>query len=95
MNKREARSVLASVMAGYRSQPYALLAERVGQEDVFESAGPSGAVYQVEVQFFWDDRPGGPVHVLGAIDDGGLRAFLPLCDDFIASDDGEGLRTQG
>jgi hypothetical protein len=28
------------------------------------------------------------VHVLGAIDDGGLRAFVPLCDDFIMAPDG-------
>jgi hypothetical protein len=31
---------------------------------------------------------GGPLRVLGSIDDGGWRALSPLCDDFVLAPDG-------
>jgi hypothetical protein len=45
-------------------------------------------VYQLEFSVVWDGRPGGDVHVLGAIDDGRWRAFVPLTRDFIKAADG-------
>jgi hypothetical protein len=39
----------------------------------------------VEIQTFWDSQPGGNVRVMGSIDDGGWRAFLPLSRSFIKS----------
>ena len=33
-------------------------------------------------------RPGGNVRVIGSIDDGGWRAFVPLSDSFIKAADG-------
>lgn len=53
-----------------------------------EVTGPSGVVYQVEVEAFWDDRKRRDLRVLASIDDGGWRAFSPLCDDFIIATDG-------
>lgn len=53
-----------------------------------EREGASGAAYQFEIEVFWDDKPGGDVRVMGSIDDGGLRAFLPLCEAFIMSPSG-------
>jgi hypothetical protein len=50
--------------------------------------GRSGANYQIETQVFWDDRSRSYLRVLVSIDDGGLRAFFPLSDDFVVSRDG-------
>lgn len=50
--------------------------------------GPSGTVYQIEIEAFWDGRPGGEIRMMGSIDDGGLRALMPLTDDFIIRPDG-------
>ena len=36
----------------------------------------------------WDAHPNGNVRVSAGIDDGGLRAFLPLTSDFIKAPDG-------
>jgi hypothetical protein len=47
--------------------------------------GASGACYQIEIQASWDDKPNGNIRVVGSIDDGGLRAFFPLTEDFIKS----------
>jgi len=53
-----------------------------------EVRGPSDASYQLEVEAVWDKRPVGNLRVFGHIDDGGLRAVLPLTEDFIMAPDG-------
>jgi hypothetical protein len=44
-------------------------------------------MYQVEIQFVWDDRAGGNVRVLGSIDDGGWHAWVPVSRSFLKSSD--------
>jgi hypothetical protein len=85
MDRQEARSVLRERLAGYRRLPFAALAAKVGTEEHEELVGPSGAQYQTEIWFSWDSTPGGTVRVMGAIDDGGWRAFIPLCDSILAA----------
>jgi hypothetical protein len=83
--------ILAEHLARYRSRSYAELAAwaRQSRTDTAEAAGPSGTRYQIEVQVFWDDKPEGDVRVGASIDDGGIRAFLPLTDSFILSPQGQ------
>lgn len=88
MDKGEARTILASVISKLRIEGYDELRNRHGGPEMREVTGPSGAVYQVEVQVFWDDRAERNLRVLGSIDDGGLSAFKPLSDDFIIAPDG-------
>lgn len=47
--------------------------------------GDSGTDYQIEIEVMWDGKGGGDLRVLGSIDDGGVRAFCPLCDSFIVT----------
>ena len=91
MDKKEARSILAEHLTRYRSRSYAELAAwvREGRVDTPQAVAPSGTRYQIEVQFFWDDKPHGDVRVCASIDDGGIRAFLPLTDSFILSPEGK------
>jgi hypothetical protein len=91
MDKKEAYSILAEHLARYRTRSYAELAAwvREGRIDTPEVVGQSGQQYQIEVQFFWDDKPGDDVRVVGSVSDGrGIRAFLPLTDSFILSPEG-------
>ena len=89
MNKLEAKALLAKELEGWRQRPYVDLASLVGGDPVTgEVIGEKGEFYQFEIQVFWDRNPGGDIRVLGAIDDGGIRAFFPLCDDFILASDG-------
>ena len=91
MDTKEARSILAKHLARYRSRSYAALADliREGRVETAEEVLPSGSRYQIEIQFFWDDKPDGSARVLGCIDDGrGMRAFFPLTDSFILSSAG-------
>jgi len=84
MDKQEVASILSEHLAGYRSRSYAQLTALVhaGRVEAREVVAPSGARYQIEVQFFWDDGPSGDVR------DGGIRASVPLTNTFILSPEG-------
>jgi hypothetical protein len=89
MDKEEAKRVLEDHLQNYRRRSYDDLALLLGETQVAELPGASGATYQIEVEVCWDDQPGGSIRVLGAIDDGSFRAALtPLCDDFLLAPDG-------
>ena len=87
MDKSEAQKVLSEQLARFGQRTYSELLALVesGHVEDFEIRGASGTTYQVEVQFFWDDKPRGAVRVIGSIDDGGLRAFVPLTQTFLVS----------
>lgn len=90
MDHEEALDVLGRFLIPLRELSYAELRERTtnGVIDIHEATGASGAMYQVEIQYFWDGDPGVNVRVLGAVDDGGLRALMPVAGDFIKAPDG-------
>lgn len=88
MNKEEARRILKAQLGRYRERSYKELVELVDQSETQEIVSPSGVAYQLEIQIFWDDMPGGNLRVLASVDDGGWRAFAPLNDDFILAPDG-------
>ncbi len=76
-------------MAQHRQKSYADWVARIGQGAlVLEVKGADGREYQVEIEAFWDDSPGGNVRVLFSIDDGGWSAFAPVCDSFLIAGDG-------
>lgn len=58
------------------------------EEEIFEVRAESGIEYQLEFQVFWDDPKAKTIRVLGSIDDGGIRAFFPLCESIIMASDG-------
>ena len=88
MDKTEAKALLASELQKYRARGYSELRERIGSHDDYDVTAPSGRRYQIEVNFFWDDRPDGDIRVGGSIDDGGWRAWIPVTDSFILSSTG-------
>jgi|SRR5262249_618684 len=89
MNNEEAVQLLQHELSNFRSESYANLKHRIPDGSVeFERSAPSGMKYHVQIQCVWDDQPGGNVRVMGSIDDGGWRAFLPLSRSFIKSADG-------
>ena len=88
MDNEEAIRLLERDMDALRHESYADLARRVDTSREYELMGSGGARYQVEIQFLWDNRHGGDVLVMGSIDDGGWRAFVPLTRSFIKSNGG-------
>ena len=69
--------------------PYVDLASLVGGEPATgEVLGEEGDRYQFEIEVVWDDKPSRDIRVIGAIDDGGIRAYFPLTNAFIMAPDG-------
>ncbi|HXE89849.1 MAG TPA: hypothetical protein VNK82_02700 [Terriglobales bacterium] len=90
MNHEIAYGVLHAEMKALRVQPYQNLEEMVGKNMYKEViSGEDGKPYQVEIDVMWDDERGGNLRVLGSVDDGGWRTFIPLTDDFIMGPNGE------
>jgi hypothetical protein len=73
---------------GYRAMGYSALLRLLDEQDMFELEGSSGTKYQVEIYAVWDNLEPGDLRVIGCIDDGGWRAFVPLSSDFISRLDG-------
>ena len=89
MDRSEAQALLRVQLNDYRTRSYASLTELVGTSERTEVIGPSGQPYQCVVNLMWDDKPGGNIRVLAAIDDGTFRtAVVPMTDDFIMAPDG-------
>jgi hypothetical protein len=88
MDKTEASQVLRVQLEPWRRRTYAELTREVGHSHRFELNGPSGTWYRGHIRMYWDDKPDGAVRVIGSIDDGGWRAFVPLTDSFILGSDG-------
>ena len=94
MNKHEALALLQAELDEYRQWSYGDLEKQIGEEYHLEIAGPSGVEYQIEIQILWETTPQGRILVIGSVDDGGIRAFAPLCETFVVSPLGE-LTEQG
>jgi len=61
-----------------------LLVEAV-QVESYEVRGASGTTYKVEIEFFWEDEPGDTIRLAGSVDDGGIRAFIPITDSVLVA----------
>jgi len=88
MDDAEAMSVLAREMAHYRARTYADLVQLLDETTHIDTDGPSGTKYQVGIEVMWDGPSNGDLRVIGAIDDAGWRAYVPLTASFILRPDG-------
>ena len=86
------RALLDAAMLEHQAKTYSALAGTIGRVDVRSARGSDGRVYQIEIEAEWDDQPGGAVRVVGAIDDGSFRDFLPISAEFIVAPDGSLFR---
>jgi hypothetical protein len=86
MNTKEARTILSEVMREYQVKEYSYWENAIPESPlVFEKTGASGVDYQIEIEVLWDGRDSRVIRVIFSIDDGGLRAFVPMTDDFLIS----------
>lgn len=85
----EAREILHTELAKLREVSYSRLVSMVdAPKRTTEIVGPSGTRYYVDTVVCWDGEAGGDVRVIGMIDDGGWRAFVPMSECFTKAPDG-------
>jgi hypothetical protein len=75
-------------MLAFASRPYIKLVELISRPEVKSISTESGVNYQIELNVFWDSQPEKDLRIMGSIDDGGWRAFLPLTESLIMKPDG-------
>jgi len=95
MNKVEVREILADHIHKLKTFSYEELSNRIDKVETSEVIGKSGIKYQLEVQYLWDHKPNGSVRVVVSIDDGGIRAFVPVTASFIVSSSGRFIGESG
>lgn len=83
MNKAEAKSILSKELKAFAARPYNELIQWISQTEVKSVLSESGISYQIEINVLWDSHPEKDLCIIGSIDDGGWRAFLPLTDSLI------------
>ena len=88
MDRAEAKSILARTLSEFAARPYDQLVAAIKHTDVKNVTGESGANYQIEIDVLWDSKHGKNLRIIGSIDDGGWRAFLPLTESLIMRPDG-------
>jgi hypothetical protein len=89
MNEEEAKGILRAEVIKLRPGGYdGLVARLAGRQERFDVVGLSGATYHIEFEGFWDDGEGKSLRVVGSVDDGGGRAFLPFTDSFTVDPEG-------
>ena len=83
MNNTETREILDKHVRQWEQRGYEELSRLTTAKHIetFEQTGAGGTFYQIEIRFFWDVSSGGAIRVFGAIDDGGITAYVPLCSD--------------
>jgi hypothetical protein len=88
MNKAEATSLLGSELQALAGRSFDELVAMVDHAEIKIVIGESGVNYQMELNVFWDSKPGNNLRIMGSIDNGGWRAFLPLTESLIMKPDG-------
>jgi hypothetical protein len=85
-DKREAQALLETELERFRALSWSELRSRMDDEPFHrEIELASNNWYQIEINVFWDDKEDGDIRVVGCIDDGGFRSYLPQSSDFILS----------
>lgn len=98
MNNAEAVQLLENALDEFRLTAHTDHARRIETNPKagpfrVEPIGASGARYQLEIDVFWDHKPGGAVRVMGSIDDGGFwRSVAPLTRSFIRREEDPEVR---
>ena len=91
MDKIETKQIITEQIKELRMLPYSELCKLIDKKNkrTLEIVGKSGTKYQIEIQVFWDEKPGKDVRVSVAIDGGSWRTFFPMTDSFIVAPSGE------
>jgi hypothetical protein len=89
MNNQIAKDCLKAEITALQGIPYFELTNLIQKPQSKWVDGSDGNKYQLEIQAFWDgSQRGGNLRIAVSVDDGGLRALVPLTESFIVSPPG-------
>jgi hypothetical protein len=88
MSHEIASAIIKESLGKFRRFSYAEMVDLVGQVRADSVVGPDGNAYQVESEARWDNKVGGSIRVMIAVDGSGISAFKPVVGNFIMLPDG-------
>ena len=88
MNKDEAKAILSDQLKSFATRSYTEPSAFIDKPVDVEIAGSFGTKDGIEINVFFDSKPGEDLRIIGSIDDGGWRAIVPLSDTLIMNPDG-------
>ncbi|TNF35665.1 MAG: hypothetical protein EP312_03160 [Gammaproteobacteria bacterium] len=81
---KTAKQILSSHLSEFGKLSHQLLAPMIGQ--IITRVDPP---YQIEIQLFWDDHPGGTIRIVGCIDNGSLvQSIKPTTESLLIESPG-------
>jgi hypothetical protein len=91
MEKKVAEEIIENEIAILRKCLYQSLRDKfLDNPQVKEIMGSDGKNYEVEIEAFWDDRPGGDLRVIVNVSGKSMwRTISPYTENFIISPTGE------
>ncbi len=88
MSNAIATTLLDEEIKALREISYAGLVAMMKDVRRRETIAEDGKTYFIEMNVLWDSRKGQDIRVVVAVDDGGVRASVPITGDFIMAPDG-------
>lgn len=97
MDKKDAKKELERIIKEYRLKKYGFWQSLMDRKEqiTFDFTNDKGNWYQVEIQAFYDSEQDRTIRVSFSIDDGKLRVFAPMTDDFIINSQNEFVGEKG
>lgn len=87
MRKVEYMELLKPIVLEYEKFPYSFWSSRIDETTCLQVASATGAVYDVGIEAFWDDKPNAAICVSIALYGSGWRSFFPVCDTLLVAED--------
>ena len=78
MDPIEALAALSIEAMKFAGRSHQELSSLVDEPVHLRVVGPNGGEFQVEISAVWDDKHGQTLRLFFSVDDGGIRAFMPL-----------------
>ena len=88
MDKTEAIEIAEKELESYRVMSYAEIAKKIGEAESFERISDRGEPYQIEFDFFYDDKLDKSIRVIGMVSHSAWTDFSPVSNDFIIAPNG-------
>ena len=88
MNKAEAIALANKELESLRGLHYETLRSRIGQAEGFDRVSEKGEPYQVEFDYFFDDKTEENIRVVAMISYSFWTSFAPVSSDFIIARNG-------
>jgi hypothetical protein len=78
MNRTEAHNILSGPLNRFQNYADLVPRARSGTVERFEIRGENNHIYEIELQFFWDEAQKSSIRVFGSIYDASSGGFFPL-----------------